>query len=464
MPRFTVLGTDVFDEFMRANDLDGPRASDDDDDERIAHAFQSARALPAQYLGDLRALVEQVHTPLAVRSSSLLEDALDHPFAGVYATKMIPNNQPDAGRALPAPARGDQVRLRLDLLPRGAAATSRRSGRGHRRREDGGDHPGGGGATPRRPLLPRRSPAWPAPTTTTPRARRAPRTASSTWPSASGKTDRRRRRCAGPTSPAYPKAPPPFADVGERSTTPRPAFWAVNMGKPPAPDPVAETEYLVRGGPEDAEYDGTLDHLVSTYDAGFGPPACRARDRAARARARLRAAAAASATPAAERRRSSACWPCPNGALGGAVEIEFALDLPDATERGRARAASASCRCGPWRSRDETSTIDRGGARRARVCWWPRRPRAGQRRPRRPPATSSTSNPSLRGRAHPGDRRRARGRSTARCSAEGRPYLLIGFGRWGSSDPWLGIPVDWGQISGRARHRRGHAAGDDVRT
>ena len=31
---------------------------------------------------------------------------------------------------------------------------------------------------------------------------------------------------------------------------------------------------------------------------------------------------------------------------------------------------------------------------------------------------------------------------------EGRPYLLLGFGRWGSSDPWLGIPVEWGQIAG----------------
>jgi hypothetical protein len=30
----------------------------------------------------------------------------------------------------------------------------------------------------------------------------------------------------------------------------------------------------------------------------------------------------------------------------------------------------------------------------------------------------------------------------------GRPYLLIGFGRWGSSDPWLGIPARWDQISG----------------
>jgi hypothetical protein len=32
--------------------------------------------------------------------------------------------------------------------------------------------------------------------------------------------------------------------------------------------------------------------------------------------------------------------------------------------------------------------------------------------------------------------------------AEGRPYVLIGFGRWGSADPWLGIPVDWSQVAG----------------
>lgn len=52
--------------------------------------------LPVEHVGDLRALIEQTGgSPLAVRSSSLLEDSLAHPFAGVYATKMIPNNQPD---------------------------------------------------------------------------------------------------------------------------------------------------------------------------------------------------------------------------------------------------------------------------------------------------------------------------------------------------------------------------------
>jgi hypothetical protein len=40
------------------------------------------------------------------------------------------------------------------------------------------------------------------------------------------------------------------------------------------------------------------------------------------------------------------------------------------------------------------------------------------------------------------------GRVNGELLAAGRPYLLIGFGRWGSSDPWLGIPVKWGQISG----------------
>ena len=61
-------------------------------DDRICHAVQRAE-LPAELVGDLRGLISNVHTPLAVRSSSLLEDDLAHPFAGVYGTKMIPNNQ-----------------------------------------------------------------------------------------------------------------------------------------------------------------------------------------------------------------------------------------------------------------------------------------------------------------------------------------------------------------------------------
>ena len=63
-------------------------------DDRISHAFQNAN-LPFEILGDLRSLISEVHTPLAIRSSSNLEDAMFEPFAGIYGTKMIPNNQFD---------------------------------------------------------------------------------------------------------------------------------------------------------------------------------------------------------------------------------------------------------------------------------------------------------------------------------------------------------------------------------
>ena len=93
IPSLVALGTDVFDAFLQENNLQEIAASDEPD-ERIAAAFLRAD-LPFDVLGDLRALVNQVDTPLAVRSSSLLEDALRAPFAGVYGTKMIPNGQYD---------------------------------------------------------------------------------------------------------------------------------------------------------------------------------------------------------------------------------------------------------------------------------------------------------------------------------------------------------------------------------
>ena len=94
IPAFTVIRTDVFDAFLDRNNLREVPFADSPDDV-IAQAFQRA-SLPAEILGDLRSLVAKLHTPMAVRSSSLLEDALNEPFAGVYTTKMIPNNQPEA--------------------------------------------------------------------------------------------------------------------------------------------------------------------------------------------------------------------------------------------------------------------------------------------------------------------------------------------------------------------------------
>ncbi len=93
IPRTVVLCTDIFDEFMADNDL-YPIALSNAPDEEILAAFLAAR-LPERVREDLKALTEVVDRPLAVRSSSILEDSHCQPFAGVYSTYMIPHVDDD---------------------------------------------------------------------------------------------------------------------------------------------------------------------------------------------------------------------------------------------------------------------------------------------------------------------------------------------------------------------------------
>ena len=88
IPRTVVLCTDIFDEFMEENNL-YPLALSNRPDAEILEAFLKAR-LPDQLIDSFRALFKVVDRPLAVRSSSLLEDSHYQPFAGIYATYMIP--------------------------------------------------------------------------------------------------------------------------------------------------------------------------------------------------------------------------------------------------------------------------------------------------------------------------------------------------------------------------------------
>lgn len=88
IPRTVVLCTDIFDEFMAANNL-YPVALSDLPDEDILRYFLQAR-LPERLIEDFFALFEVVDKPLAIRSSSLLEDSHYQPFAGIYSTYMIP--------------------------------------------------------------------------------------------------------------------------------------------------------------------------------------------------------------------------------------------------------------------------------------------------------------------------------------------------------------------------------------
>lgn len=88
IPRTVVLCTDIFDEFMEVNDL-YPVALSDKPDEEILRYFLKA-GLPDSMIEDFMAFLETINAPIAVRSSSLLEDSHYQPFAGVYSTYMIP--------------------------------------------------------------------------------------------------------------------------------------------------------------------------------------------------------------------------------------------------------------------------------------------------------------------------------------------------------------------------------------
>ena len=91
IPRTVVLCTDIFDEFMETNNLYPIALSDIPDEEILRHFLKAS--LPESLKDDMYALFEVINKPLSIRSSSLLEDSHYQPFAGIYSTYMIPNLQ-----------------------------------------------------------------------------------------------------------------------------------------------------------------------------------------------------------------------------------------------------------------------------------------------------------------------------------------------------------------------------------
>ena len=88
IPKTVVLCTDVFDEFMDSNNLYQIALSDASDEEILQHFLRAQ--LPDKYIADFFAFFEATRSPIAIHSSSLLEDSHYQPFAGIYSTYMIP--------------------------------------------------------------------------------------------------------------------------------------------------------------------------------------------------------------------------------------------------------------------------------------------------------------------------------------------------------------------------------------
>jgi hypothetical protein len=452
VPKMVVLTTEIFDVFMDRNDLTETALSDLPDD-RITTAFLAAE-LPYDVVGDLRSLVEQVRTPLAVRSSSLLEDALMRPFAGVYETKMIPNNEPDV-----------DVRFRrlVEAIKFVYASTFFRSAKSYIRateyttanekmaviiqevvgtRRDVRFYPDISGVARSYNFFPASG--------------SRPEDGVVNLAVGLGKTIVDGGQC-WIYSPMRPLAPPPLGSTREMLRSTQLDFWAVNMGKPPAYDPLSEAEYLVKADLAAADYDGTLDRSASTYDPGRDRLVPGVRGEGARVVnfAPLLALGDPPLNPLVQ-----ALLAMGETALGEAVEIEFAM-----TSDAAAGSASRRDRFGFLQLRPMLVSQDRVFLSAEEIAS-PDALLVSDRVMGNGELETLTDVVYVRP-----DRFEARltraiagelDGFNARLLEEGRPYMVIGFGRWGSSDPWLGIPVVWGQISGAKVLVESTLAGMDV--
>jgi hypothetical protein len=432
IPQLAVITTEHFDAFMNLNGLHEDAASDLPDD-RICHRFLQGD-LPSQLAGDLRALIAAVRSPLAVRSSSRLEDALQRPFAGVYATKMTPNNQLDVD---------SRFRRLVEAVKLVWASTYFRTAKSYLKTVRGavGDekmavivqevvgarhgerfYPNVSGVT-------RSFNYYPS-------GHARPEGGVAALALGLGKTIVEGESCWN-YSPAYPKAPPPYNSIGELLDETQREFWAVNMGRAPY-DPGKETEHLVRCSLADAEADDTLRFVASTYDpqaqritAGSGVKGPRL----------LNFAPILSYNQIALndtiRKLLSVC----EDAVGEPVEIEFALTIDT---DGRARLGFLQVR--PLVVGHEAVTVDEDELEGPGVLAASRRVLGNGSVNSvadivyiKPAAFEVSATAAIAGELETINDRLLR---------EERPYLLVGFGRWGTSDRWGGVPVAWDQVCG----------------
>ncbi|MGD8450184.1 MAG: PEP/pyruvate-binding domain-containing protein [Phycisphaerae bacterium] len=434
IPRLTVLGTGVFEQFMETNDLREVALSDLPDD-RIAHAFVQAE-LPPVCVGDLHALIAQTHTPLAVRSSSRLEDALQHPFAGVYATKMIPNNQA---------ATADRFRKLAEAIKFVWASTFFRDAKSYMRVIG---HPLG---SERMAVVVQEVVGE--------------RFGDRYYPVISGVIRTHNFYPSGPArpedgvvnlalglgktivdggvtwtySPRFPNHRPPFGSARELLANTQTQFWAVSMEAAPY-DPVNEAEHLVQCGLDVAEWDDVLRFTASTYDAasdrltlGIGVEGPRVLTFG-----RILELNDVPLNHVVER-LSAQC----KAALQCDVEIEFAVTLD--------RRTGLPARFGFLQVRPMMVAQDSVQVSEEDLCGdgalVASETVLGNGRDDsiadvvyvKPTAFEARHTPAIAAEVETLNRELA---------SAGRPYVLIGFGRWGSSDPWLGVPATWPQISG----------------
>ncbi len=437
IPPAIVLGTDVFDTFLDDNDL-RHFAINCDDDLEITRRFLSATKFPPDVIASLVSFLDLVRVPLAIRSSSLLEDSQYHPFAGVYQTYMIANNHENP-----------LIRLNelLNAIKRVYASTFYQAAKqyirvtSYRLEEEkmaviiqkmvGSKHqtrfyPTFSGVAKSYNFYP------------TPPQKPEDGIASvalglGEWVVEGGNTLK--------FSPKYPNHIAQFYSIKEFLRTSQHQFYALDFNQHSS-ESLQPFDEAVRLFPlKQAEEDGCLYYVGSTYL----PDEDRIVDGLARSGARV-----VSFAPILKHKifplsqillllLEMGTW-----GMGTPVEIEFAVDMSANNPEKVKEFGVLQMRPLVLKRELEQINVD-DYDRQQIIC----------------------HSPCILGHGiikdiydivyvdyHKFNRAKSRqvadevSRLNAMLVAEKRPYLLIGVGRWGSLDPWLGIPVNWEQISG----------------
>jgi CheY-like chemotaxis protein len=433
VPSAVVLATDCFDRFLAENGLlDLALASRDE--EEIGRRFAEA-PLPHDVVQPLIAFLDGAHWPLAVRSSSLLEDSQYQPFTGVYDTFMLPNNHPSLAERL------DQL---VAAIKRVYASTfSNRAKRylhatPYRLEEEkmavvlqrvvGAPH--GDRYYPEFSGVARSYNFYPTPPL-------APEHGVAAVALGLGRTVVEGERCLA-FCPRDPRHILQFSSVEDILANSQREFWALELGDDDGSraEPMRETRF----GLDVAERDRTLDALGSTFVAENHA----VYDGLSRSGVRLVTFAPVlkhDVFPLAD--ILSALLDVGARGMGRPAEIEFAVRLSRDPTR---RHEFGLLQMRPLVLSREGEVLDLDEPHKDRLL---------------------CHSPQVMGNGRIDDVHdlvvvdfhrfdRAKSLSTAaevaRFNGElaeaGRPYLLVGVGRWGSNDPWLGIPVTWDQISG----------------
>jgi CheY-like chemotaxis protein len=435
VPRTVVLATDVFDRFLAENELHdfAMRCSSDSE---IVERFLAA-PLPADIQNQLRAFLENITFPLAVRSSSLLEDSQYQPFSGVYDTFMLGNHDRDL-----------EVRLRqlTEAIQRVYASTFSQHAKAYVR------------ATPYR-LEEEKMGVLIQQVVGTAHGQRY-------YPDFSGVVRSRNFYPVEPVtvkdgfaavalgmgravvgggkcltfSPRYPRHLLQFSSVEDILANSQTEFWALELTPRVHHEDPADNMREVSFHLKTAEADGTLHMLASTYSVENHA----VYDGLSRPGARI-----VSFAPILKH----GLFPLPQileqlmaigeDAMGRPVEIEFAVKLP--------QPAGEDAEFGFLQMRPLVLSREGGEVRMGDVD----------------PSQLICQSAKVLGHGRIQDihdiivvdfHRFERARShdvaqsvahfNSQLSAKGAPYALIGVGRWGSNESWLGIPVTWDQISG----------------